>query len=205
MIYASIAILIPSIAYCLFYAPAEATLGEVYRSIFFHIPCSWGAVLAFLVSLVFSILVLIRRKPDYDFYAHRSAEIGLLFAVLATITGSIYAGATWGSYWNWDPREVSIVFLILIYLAYLGIRSAVSNPVKRARIAAGYNIIATITMPFLVFIYPRIMPSLHPETVGGLGLPKTMYFGLLGMVTGITLLYVSMLKMAVRIDKEAIC
>jgi heme exporter protein C len=205
MIYASIAVLIPSIAYCLFFAPTEATLGEVYRSIFFHIPCSWGAVLAFLVSLVFSILVLAKRKPEYDRYAHRSAEIGLLFSILATITGSIYAGSTWGSYWNWDPREISIVFLILAYLAYLGIRSAVTNPERRARVSAGYNIIAAIAMPFLVFAYPRIMPSLHPESVGGLGLPKSMYFGLFGMVVGITLMFVSMLKMAVRIDKEASC
>jgi heme exporter protein C len=205
MIYASVAVLASSIVFCLFFTPQIRVLEDAARSIFFHIPCAWGAVLAFLVSLVFSVMHLAKRNRTSDFYAHRSAEIGLLFSVLATITGSIYAGATWGSYWNWDPREVSIVFLILIYLAYLGIRAAVSNPQKRSVIAAGYNIIAFIATPFLVFIYPRIMPSLHPEAVGGLGLPKLMYIGLVGMVVGITLLFVTLLRIAVRIDKEASC
>lgn len=205
MIYASIAILIPSIVYCLLFTPQIQVLEDRARSIFFHIPCAWVAVLAFLVSLVFSVLYLTKRNKISDFYAHRSAEIGLLFSVLATITGSIYAGSTWGSYWNWDPREVSIVFLILIYLAYLGIRTAVSDPAKRSVIAAGYNIVAFITTPFLVFIYPRIMPSLHPEQIGGLELPKATYFGLIGIVVGISLLFATLLKMAVRIDKEALC
>lgn len=205
MIYLSIAVLLPSIVYCLLFTPQIQILEDKARSIFFHIPCAWVAVLAFGVSLVFSILFLAKRKKVSDFYANRSAEIGLLFSVLATITGSIYAGSTWGSYWNWDPREVSIVFLILIYLAYKGIRSAVSDASRSAIVAAAYNVIAFITMPFLVFIYPRIMPSLHPEQIGGLQLPRATYFGLVGILLGITLMFATLLKIAVRIDKEASC
>jgi heme exporter protein C len=205
MIYASIAVLLPSIIYCLLFTPQIQILEDNARSIFFHIPCAWVAVLAFGVSLVFSILYLTKRNIMSDYYANRSAEIGLLFSVLATITGSIYAGVTWGSYWNWDPREVSIVFLILIYLAYKGVRTSVADPTRRAVVAASYNVIAFITMPFLVFIYPRIMPSLHPEQIGGLELPKATYIGLIGIVIGITLLFSTLLKMAVRIDKEASC
>lgn len=205
MIYASVAVLLPSIVYCLLFTPQIQVLEDKARAIFFHVPCAWVAVLAFGVSLAYSITYLAKRNKVADSYAHRSAEIGLLFSILATITGSIYAGATWGSYWNWDPREVSIVFLILIYLAYNGIRASVSDATRRAVVSSAYNIIAFITMPFLVFIYPRIMPSLHPEQVGGLELPKATYFGLLGMVVGISLLFASLLKMAVRIDKEASC
>ncbi len=48
-----------------------------------------------------------------------SAELGFLFCIIATVSGSIFAKATWGgSYWNWDPRETSIFVLLLIYGAY---------------------------------------------------------------------------------------
>ena len=38
---------------------------------------------------------------------------------------------------------------------------------KKARIAAVYNIISFVTVPFLMFILPRITQSLHPGGGGG--------------------------------------
>ena len=43
-----------------------------------------------------------------------SAGLGLLFAILATVTGAVFARIMWGAYWNWDPRQTSIVILLLI-------------------------------------------------------------------------------------------
>jgi heme exporter protein C len=37
---------------------------------------------------------------------------------------------------------------------------------KKARIAAVYNIIAFVTVPFLMFVLPRITQSLHPGSSG---------------------------------------
>ena len=90
---------------------------------------------------------------------------GLLFAVLATVTGSIFARIMWGAYWNWDPRQTSIVILLLIYGAYLGLRGAIPDPERRATLAAVYAILAFVTVPFLVFVVPRIYWSLHPDTI----------------------------------------
>ena len=86
----------------------------------------------------------------------------MLFAILATITGSIFARVTWGSFWNWDPRETSIFILLLIYGAYFALRTAVEEPQRRATLSAVYSIFAFLTVPFLVFVIPRVVPSLHP-------------------------------------------
>jgi heme exporter protein C len=123
------------------------------------------AVLAFLISCVASVSYLRRRQPKDDIRAAVSAGLGLLFAVLATVTGSVFARIMWGAYWNWDPRQTSIVILMLIYAAYFGLRGAIPDPERRAALASVYAILAFVTVPFLVFVVPRIYWSLHPDTI----------------------------------------
>ena len=145
--------------------PAEGFIGESSRIVFFHVPMAWIAVLAFLVSCVYSVKYLKTREQKDDIRASVSAGLGLLFAVLATTTGSVFARIMWNSYWNWDPRQTSITVLLLIYAAYLALRGAIDDPERRASLSAVYAILAFVTVPFLVFIVPRIYWSLHPDTI----------------------------------------
>ena len=89
--------------------------------------------------------------------------VGLVFCILATVSGSIFAKVTWGSFWNWDPRETSIFVLLLIYGAYFALRGAVESEERRATLSAVYSIFAFVTVPFLIFVVPRMVPSLHPS------------------------------------------
>ncbi|HFE64134.1 MAG TPA: hypothetical protein ENK14_06935, partial [Caldithrix sp.] len=92
-----------------------------------------------------------------------SAQLGFIFSIVATVTGSIWAKMEWHSFWNWDPRETSILILLLIYAAYFSLRSAIENEEQRARLSAVYSIIAFVTVPFLVFVVPRVIDTLHPQ------------------------------------------
>ncbi len=137
--------------------------GETSRIMFYHVPQAWIATLAFFISMIASIHYLSKRQPNADFLAVTAAELGFLFSILATVSGSIFAKVTWGSYWNWDPRETSIVILLMIYGAYFALRSAVPDPDRKRVFSAAYAILAFATVPFLIFIIPRITMSLHPE------------------------------------------
>ena len=95
--------------------PKIGILGDKARIIFLHVPTAWLSVLAFLLSMIYSIQYLKKRDIIYDIKAVSAAEIGFLFSILATVTGSIWAKFSWGSFWNWDPRETSI-FILLIQL-----------------------------------------------------------------------------------------
>jgi len=147
------------------WAPADANLGEISRIIFFHIPTAWVAVLGFLGCMVYGIKYLMKRDPKDDMAAAVWAEIGLLFIVVATVSGAIFAKATWGAYWSWDPRQTSIFVLFLIYMAYLALRSAVDDPERRASLSSVYAVIAFVTVPLLVFVIPRLpgIQGLHPD------------------------------------------
>lgn len=145
------------------YAPRGKGLGESVRILFFHVPCAWIASIAFIISMVYSIRYL--RKPDFshDAYAYAAAQLGFVFTILATVTGAVWANEIWGHPWNWDPRQTSIFILLLVYGAYFALRSALEGEHERARLAAVYCIIATVAMPFFMFIVPRVFESLHPD------------------------------------------
>lgn len=136
---------------------------DASRIFYYHVPQAWICVLAFAMSMVYSIRYLRTRNIVEDDKAVVAARLGFVFCVLAAVTGSIFAKVTWGSFWNWDPRQTSIFILLLIYGAYFALRGAVEVEEKKAALAAVYAIFAFITVPFLIFVVPRIMPSLHPS------------------------------------------
>ena len=141
----------------------QQQIGESSRIFYYHIPQAWICVLAFAMSMIHSIRYLRSRRIEFDDRAVETARLGFVFCLLATVTGSIFARIAWGSFWNWDPRETSVFVLLLIYGAYFALRGAVQEPDRRAALSGVYSIFAFVTVPFLIFVLPRIVPSLHPE------------------------------------------
>jgi heme exporter protein C len=190
------------VAAFLYTEAASGFPGQTSRILFFHVPQAWVATLAFLVSMIASAVYLAKRRVKADDLALSAAELGFLFCVLATVTGSIFAKATWGSFWNWDPRETSIVILLMIYGAYFALRSAVPDPDRKRVFAGVYSILAFITVPFLVFIIPRITASLHPEDTmnpANPGMDAKTLTVFLGSLFAYTALFVWMLRLRMRI------
>ena len=113
----------------------------------------------------------------------------MLLCSLATVTDAIFPQIVWCVFWHSDPRQTSILVLLLIYAAYFALRSAIDDNDRRRRLSAAYNLFAAVTMPFLLFITPRIADStLHPNcafiqgsTCDGIALQLTgARIGLLG-------------------------
>ena len=188
-----------------FWAPLVPVLGETTRVLYFHIPAAWVTVLALGWSMAHSVLYLRRRRMEHDHHAAAAAEIGLLFCVLATVSGSLWAKAMWGSYWNWDPRETSIFFLLLVYAAYLALRGAIEQPERRARLAAIYSAVAFVTVPFLIFVVPRIYFSLHPDPIinpqGKLDMDPRIRIAFFAMLLGFSGLFFWIQSLRVRVAR----
>ncbi len=150
------------------YAPlAEGFIGDSSRILFFHVPMAWSAFVAFIAAGVWSARYLFGgRQAHHDRAAAAAVEVGLVFCILATASGSIWAKVMWGAYWNWDPRQVWITVAILFYGAYLTLRSAVLDRETARRLAGAYGVLGLVVAPFLFFILPRMTGfTLHPEPV----------------------------------------
>ncbi len=178
------------------YAPlARDFIGESSRILFFHVPMAWVSFVAFIAAGVWSLLFLFRgREARHDRAALAAVELGLLFGMLATVTGAIWARIMWGAYWNWDPRQTSIVLALLFYLAYLALRGAVADAEVRSRLAAAYAVLGLAIAPFLFFVLPRLPAfSLHPEpvinTTGKVEMESRMLQVLMAGLGGFTLFF----------------
>ena len=187
------------------WAPPAKGLGEYTRILYFHVPVAWVTVLAFLIGAIFSIIFLKKRDILYDRIAEAASQLGLVFCILATVTGSIWAKVSWGSFWNWDPRETSIFILLLIYAAYFALRSAIEEEERKAVLGSVYSIFAFVTVPFFVFIIPRIYSSLHPDPLVNpqvkINMDGKMLTTFLSSLFGFTVLFFWMFKTKIDLIK----
>lgn len=148
----------------LYLPPAEGFRSpDSARIIVFHVPCAVTASAAFAAAAFFAALYLARRRFLDDLRSAAAVEIGLVFAILAMVTGMIFAEQQWGAWWSGDPREVSMVMLILVYAAYTALRASLDEVSRRAVVSAVYVLLALPAMIYLVFILPRVTFSLHPS------------------------------------------
>ena len=188
----------------IFFVPPVKGLGELAKIIFFHIPTAWVAVIAFFTSAFYAAKFLRTQDFLFDELSARAAKLGFIFVILATISGAIFSKLTWGAFWNWDPRQTTIFVLILIYGAYLTLRAAVTNEKARAKVSAIYSLLSVMTVPFLVFILPRMYFSLHPAPVlnsaGKLEMDAEILIVLLAAVADATLIFYRLLKIKNRAD-----
>ncbi|MBF9251768.1 cytochrome c biogenesis protein CcsA [Pontibacter sp. 172403-2] len=149
--------------------PRLAILNETIRNLFFHVPMWFGMIIILLVSVVYSIKYLRNPTIKNDVIAYESAKVGILFGVLGIITGMEWAKFTWGEYWSNDPKQNAAAIGLLLYFAYLVLRSSFAEQQQRARISAVYNIFAFFALIPLLFILPRLTDSLHPGNGGNPG------------------------------------
>lgn len=147
--------------------PEIPILLESSRNLFLHVPMWFTMAVCFAAGFVYSIKYL--NNPDLatDRKAESFTQIGLLFGICGLVTGSLWARFTWGSWWTFaEPRMNLSALGMMIYVAYFILRTAFENPDKRAKIAAVFNVFAATTIPFLLYIIPRQLPSLHPGAEG---------------------------------------
>lgn len=146
--------------------PNREIIQESIRNLFFHVPMWFGMVFLLLFSFVSSIRYLNNNDEKIDIYASTAAEIGLLFGILGIFTGMLWANYTWGAPWPNDPKLNGAAIAMLIYIAYAILRSSITDPIRKAKVSAVYNVFAFIIYLSFVFIYPRLTDSLHPGNGG---------------------------------------
>ncbi|MBN1642654.1 MAG: cytochrome c biogenesis protein CcsA [Anaerolineae bacterium] len=181
-------------------APREAVMGDVQRVFYFHVPTAWVGYLALFVSFTASALYLVRREARWDRLASSSVEIGLLFITQGIITGSVWAKATWGVWWTWEPRLTTSAVLWLIYASYLTLRRAMEDQGRRARVAAVYSILGFVAVPVNLMAI-RWWRTVHPLVFegGGANLSPAMLGVLVFSIVTFTLFYCALLSFRLRL------
>ena len=168
--YLGILFLLYAIIYGFLVPIPNTQIGESLRNVFYHVGM-WFAMMGVLTaSFINSIKFLKTGNLDYDLKANETVKVSFLFGILGLITGMIWAQFTWGEPWANDPHLNGAVVTMLVYAAYLILRSAITDDEKRARVAAVLNIFAFVMMLMLLGLLPRLAENtLHPGSGGSEG------------------------------------
>jgi len=177
----------------LVYTPVEASQGFAQKIFYLHVPAAIWAETAMIFVGLASIGYLFTKDPRLDRFAASSAEVGTVFCAIVLTTGPIWGKPIWGTWWSWDARLTFTLFLFLLYVGYLLLRSAVTDPGARARFAAVLGICGMCEVPF-IHLSVYMFPTLHPMPIvlqpGRPKLPGSMLTTWLFSLGVFTLLYV---------------
>lgn len=146
--------------------PSLPILNETIRNLYFHVTIWFSMVILLFFSMIYSIKYLGNFNLKNDLIANECVNTGVFLGLLGILTGMLWANFTWGKPWVNDPKLNGAAITMLVYLAYIVLRSSISDNEKTARISAIYNIFAFSMMLVFIFVLPRLTDSLHPGNGG---------------------------------------
>ncbi len=164
------------------FTPIERFQGPAQKIFYVHVPAAVTTELAVILVGLAGAFFLFLKDPRLDRFAEASAEVGTVFAAIVLVTGPIWGKPVWGTWWTWDARLTSTLFLFFLLISYQVLRGAVADPGLRARYCAVLGICAVVLVGF-VHMSVYLFPTLHPQPIvirpGKPALPPEMLVTLL--------------------------
>jgi len=184
------------------FAQTEQVMGAIQRIFYIHLPLAWIGFVAFGHACWGAIQYLRTGRREWDTVSASAAEIGVLFATLVIVTGSLWARPVWGTWWTWDPQLVTYLILWFIYVGYLVLRAAAGDDARQARFAAVFAIVGFVDVP-LVWLSARYLRALSPVifTSRSIGLAPSMAWALLAGLVAWSLLYVVLVRVRISLGR----
>lgn len=196
--------LIPIALYCSFiFAPAEKVMGSVQRILYFHVGSAMASYLMLGVLFVGSVCYLTWRDLYFYHISRAAASVALLFGGIVLFTGMLWGYSSWNTWWNWEPRLVSMLVLWIFLLSYTYVQSiSFSGDSEKAVISSVLGILCAVQVPIVIFSIKLLdrTQQLHPEVVATQGLTSAGYRIAL-IVSNFAMLFLSILlcRMVYRI------
>jgi heme exporter protein C len=184
-------------------APPDYQQGEGFRIIYVHAPTAWLSIMVYVVMGVAAAVGLIWRMKVAHAVAASCAPVGASFTLAALVTGSLWGKPMWGTFWAWDPRLVSELILLFLYLGYLGLRAGFDDTQRADRASALLAVVGLVNVPIIHFSVVW-WNSLHQGATvmrfGKPAMPGAMLMPLLVMLLGFTLFFGALLLVRLRAE-----
>lgn len=198
----ALAAVLASCVRAIWFTPVDAMLGAAQKNFYIHVPAAIvGLYIACGLLAAASIGYLWIRDERLDRLAESSAEVGLLFMGVVLITGPIWARTSWGTWWVWEARVTTTLFLWLLVLGYLVLRGAVESVENRARLSAVMGSLAALLVPF-IHLTVKLFRGMHPGPVvlkpEKPSLPPEMRTSFLIATVAFILLFFALLRLRMR-------
>ena len=144
-------ILALGLSYALFLSPPDYIQGDSVRIMYVHVPASFLAIGCFCFLGMASICNLIFKIKFISLIAKSLAPVGFIFSIISVVTGSLWGKPTWGTWWAWDTRIISMLILGLFYLMYMLAWRIYKNKDQLNNITSIIAIIGLINLPIIKY------------------------------------------------------
>lgn len=187
------AVLIAVAMYLVFFvAPPDYQQGQSVKIMYIHVPSAWLAMMGYAIVAASSFGLLVFRHPLADVSAKAAAPIGAAFTLLALVTGSLWGKPTWGTYWAWDARMTSVLFLLFLYLGLIALRNSIEEETTAAKLSAILGLVGVVILPIIKFSVDW-WNTLHQASTGLTStVDPSMRTPLLISAAGFSLLFMAM-------------
>ena len=130
-------------------SPADYKQSDSVRIMYVHVPSAWTSVGIFSVIAILSLGNLIFKNKYFLTIAKSLAPSGLIFNIIALVTGAIWGRPTWGTWWQWDARITSTLILFIMYLGLISLHNSFSNHEKADKLLSWLVIIGAVNIPII--------------------------------------------------------
>ena len=131
----------------LIFSPEDYKQSHTVRIMYVHVPAAWITLGIFSLITFLSIIGYIFKIINFFLISKSLAPSGLVFNLIALVTGSIWGKPTWGTWWAWDARITSMLILFLFYLLYLISWRIFESKDKVFKITTMITILGIINVP----------------------------------------------------------
>ena len=146
-----ITVLSIGLAEALILSPEDYKQSHSVRIMYVHVPAAWISLGIFSSLTILSIVGYIFKIRNFFLISKSLAPSGLVFNIVALVTGSIWGKPTWGTWWAWDARITSMLILVLFYIMYLVAWRIYENKDKVFRITTVITILGMINVPIIKY------------------------------------------------------
>ena len=137
--------------YALILSPPDHIQGDSVRIMYVHVPSSFIALTCFGFIGIASICNLIFKIKFMPLLAKSLAPIGFVFSLISIVTGSLWGKPTWGIWWVWDARLVSMLILFIFYSVYILTWKFIKNFEKANKMSSVIGILGTLNLPIIKY------------------------------------------------------
>ena len=132
-------------------SPEDYKQGHSVRIMYVHVPAAWISLGIFSAVTLISIVGYIFKNRNFFLIAKSLAPSGLVFNIIALVTGSIWGKPTWGTWWAWDARITSMLILALFYVIYLVAWRIYNNSEKVFKVTSVITLLGIINVPIIKY------------------------------------------------------
>ena len=132
-------------------SPEDYKQSDAVRIMYVHVPAAWISLGIFSFITFLSIVGYIFKIKNFFLISKSLAPSGLVFNIVALVTGSIWGKPTWGTWWAWDARITSMLILVLFYIMYLIAWRIYENNDKVFKVTSTITIIGIINVPIIKY------------------------------------------------------